>query len=359
MSAMNSKERVMVAVSREKPDRTPCNFHGTKVVCDRLFQHYALADYRDLMDVLGVDMIDIRGIVDPIWKGPIPKTIRLSNGVMQNYLGWQTKVVKTAYGPVEEHCGYIFANVNSLEQLVEVDFRWPQVGWFDFSHMSRELSKYKSYGIVASGASVFQHPTLVRKMDNLLADMLVAPEIANYLFDRFTDFYVEYFDTMFSQTKGQIDILRIADDLGMQDGPLISLELFQEFMSPRIRRLTEMAHSHGVKVMFHSCGSILQFIDELVDCGVDILDPIQTRAKDMEPERVKEKCRGRICMHGSVDTQYTLPMGTISEIEQEAKTRIEVLGDEGGFIIAPSHTLQPDVPLGNVIALYDAIRRYG
>jgi len=212
---------------------------------------------------------------------------------------------------------------------------------------------------MASGPSIFQHPTFLRGIDNLLVDMMINPEIANYIMDKHTDFYVDYFDKLFSVTDGQIDILRIADDIGMQDGPLVSKEIFEEYFVPRLKKIFDMAHSYNIKVMFHSCGSIVNFIDRIIEIGADILDPIQVRAKGMDPVYLKKNYGDKICFHGSVDTQYTLPVGSVRDVEEEVKERIKILGKNNGFILAPSHVLQTDVPLENIIALYRTGYKYG
>lgn len=354
---MNSKKRVLTAINLEMPDCVPCDFHATPTVQKRLYKHFGIDSYKKLMKRLGADIIDIRGIIDPIWKGPVPKVIELSDGVRQNYLGWQMKTVQVESGETESHCGYIFEDAEDIQDIEQ--FNWPGVDWFDFSNMNALLDEYRDYAIMASGASVFQHPTLVRGLNNVLCDMMVFPEMAEYLMDKYTDFYVEYFAKMFEVTQGRIDIFRIADDFGMQDRPLISTELFRKFSKPRIKKLVDMAHAYSVKVMFHSCGSVVDFIDELIEIGVDILDPIQPRAKGMKPSHIKQRFGKSICLHGSIDTQYTLPKGSAEEVEEEVKDRICKLGVDGGFIIAPSHTLQPDVPVENIIRLYESIAKYG
>ncbi|MBC8507917.1 MAG: hypothetical protein H8D34_23870 [Chloroflexi bacterium] len=196
-------------------------------------------------------------------------------------------------------------------------------------------------------------------MDNLLCDMIISPSMAEYIIDRYTDFYVDYYSAMFEATQGRIDILRIADDFGTQIGSLISMELFSKFIKPKVKKLVDMAHAYGVKVMFHSCGSVIDYIDELIEVGVDILDPIQTQAERMDPAYIKQRFGEKICLHGSLDTQYTLPKGSVEEVIEEVKDRISVLGPGGGFIIAPSHTLQPDVPIQNIEAIYRTAREYG
>jgi len=209
---------------------------------------------------------------------------------------------------------------------------------------------------MATGPSVYQHPTLVRRLDNLLCDMAAEPEIAHFIMDKFTNSYVEYFAKMFESAKGQIDILRGADDLGMQDRMLISPALFSEFIAPKLKKIVDMAHSYGVKVMFHSCGCIFDYIDGIIETGVEILDPIQITAKGMEPKRLKEKYGDKLCFHGSIDTQYVLPTGNYEEIRRSVEQVMEAFGRDGGYILAPSHTVQPDIPMENILALHEMFK---
>src|SRR5690606_2748051 len=137
--------------------------------------------------------------------------------------------------------------------------------------------------VMATGASVWQHPSFLRSLEALSMDLLAEQEMAKFLLDKFTDFYVDYFDRMLDAAKGRIDILRIADDIGTQQGLMFSPQVFREMFAPRINRIIDMAHSHGVKVMFHSCGAIIPLIDDIIACGADILDPLQARAKGMDP----------------------------------------------------------------------------
>lgn len=118
-----------------------------------------------------------------------------------------------------------------------------------------------------------------------------------------------------------------------------------------------MAHSHGVSVMFHSCGAVAPLVDRLIDLGVDILDPLQVAATGMDPRALKRDFGARICLHGSIDTQYLLPQGTPEAVRDTAVAMIDVLGANGGFILAPCHVLQTDVPTANIRALYEAERK--
>jgi uroporphyrinogen decarboxylase len=272
--------------------------------------------------------------------------------VRENFWGMRMHTVQTVVGSEEDYCDFVLATANTLEDLAA--HRWPTADWFDFTDFASRLDEWSDFAVMASGASVWQHPSFLRGLEELLTDLVARRDLADFLLDRFTDIYVAYFDKMFTAARGKVDILRIADDLGTQSGLLFSPRVFEEMIVPRLRRLVEMAHSHGVKVLFHSCGSIIPFIEPLIALGVDVLDPIQVTAAHMDPLVIKQRFGSRICLHGSIDTQYVLPQGSPEEVSAAVQKMIRTLGSGGGFILAPCHVLQPDVPLNNILRLYDA-----
>jgi uroporphyrinogen decarboxylase len=332
------------------------DFSANPATLQRLMRDLGAGTHRELLDRLHVDVVDLRGVVDPVYCGPIPKERLREDGVKENYLGWRTRAVETATGPEECYCEFVLAGAASVAELDE--HPWPEADWFDFSDFAGRLGPWDDLAVMASGPSVFQHLTYLRGLENLLADMILAPEIFDALVDRMTDFYVDYFDRLFAAAPGRIDILRIADDMAMQDRLLIGPAAFDRQIAPRLARLIEMAHRHGVRVMFHSCGAVVPLIDRLIDLGVDVLDPIQVRAKGMDPGQLKKRFGDRIALHGSIDTQYVLPRGTPEEVRGEVRRMIDALGPSGGFVLAPSHVLQTDVTTENVLALYETAYRY-
>lgn len=349
---MTSKERVLTAVARQQPDRMPLDFGANNFVLKRLHDELGTTTHKELLEHLHVDIVDLRGVVDPYYCGPQPKERLLPGGVKENYWGWRTQIVETAMGPEEVFVDFSLANAESVDELRA--HRWPEVDWFDFSDFDARLSPWSDFAVMASGASIWQHPTFLRGIENLLTDLIAEPEMAEYMLDRFTDFYVAYFDRMLTAARGRVDILRIADDLGTQIGQLISPEMLAQYFLPRLRRIIDMAHSHGTKVMFHSCGSIVPFIDPLIEIGVDILDPLQVAATNMDPQMLKDRFGDRLCLHGSIDTQHLLPNGSPEEVAATVRQMRAILGRNGGFILAPSHVFQVDVPTANILALYRA-----
>lgn len=349
---LNSKERVLCAVALGEPDRTPLDVHPNPFVAERLQREWGTADYREMLRRLGSDIVDLRSTVNPIYRGPVPWLQTHPDGTRENFWGWRTRIMQTAGGPEEIFCEFVLASAETVDALAA--HRWPSPDWFDFTDFAARLEPWEDFAVMATGASVWQHPSFLRSIEALSMDLISAPEMAAFLLDRFTDFYVEYFDRMLTAGRGRIDLLRIADDVGTQRGLLFSPEIFRTLFAPRIKRLIAMAHSHGVKVMFHSCGAIVPLIDDIIACGADVLDPLQACAAGMDPQTLKDRFGSRICLHGGIDTQHLLPRGTPVEVAAVTRRVTRILTRGGGAIIAPCHVVQMDVPTANLTAMRDA-----
>lgn len=346
---MNSKERVLTAVELSMPDRVPMNYHGNPWVLQRLGAEFGTAGHRELLERLHSDVVDLRGAVDPVYRGPVPFSRQISPTLRESFWGWRLETSIAASGPEETYVDYPLATATCVEDLER--HRWPSPDWFDFSDFAARLEPWKDFAVMATGVSVWQHPSFLRGIDTLTMDLLLEPQMVNYLMDRFTEFYLGFFDRMLTAADGRIDILRQADDLGTQSSLFFSPEIFRTFIKPRIAQFVDLAHSHGVKFMFHSCGAILPLIEDLVEIGVDILDPLQALAQDMDPAVLKTRFGDRICLHGGVDTQYLLPLGSPEDVRTRVRQLIDILGAGGGYILSPCHVLQLDVPTQNILAM--------
>lgn len=357
MSRMTSKERVLCAVALGEPDRTPLDIHPNPFVAERVQREWAIDDYREMLRRLGSDIVDLRSTVNPHYRGPVPLLQTHPDGTRENFWGWRTKIMQTACGPEEIYSEFVLAHAETIDELAA--HRWPSPDWFDFSDFAERLKPWEDFAVMATGASVWQHPSFLRSLETLSMDLIAEQEMAAFLLDKFTDFYVAYFDRMLDAAKGRIDLLRIADDIGTQQGLMFSPLIFRKMFAPRIRRIIDMAHSHGVKVMFHSCGAIIPLIDDIIACGADILDPLQACANGMDPQVLKDRFGSRICLHGGIDTQHLLPNGTPEEVAAETRRVTSILTRGGGAIIAPCHVVQMDVPTANLVTMRDAVRDHG
>ncbi len=348
MDIMIPKERVMKAVNLQITDRVPLDFHATPEMADKLKEYFGVKNHEDLLVVLG---IDIRG-VHPEYVGPELK--RYPDGTWEDFYGIRFKKVDYGRGSYNEVASYVLDEISSPGDVDK--HNWPEPDYFDCSSIPEQCGKCGDYSIVYGGPGVFQRIIWLRKMENVLLDMVIRPEIARRLFKRLTDFHVELYNKVLEAGEGRIDILAASDDFGTQNGLLMSPDMWREFIAPNLRKLVDVAHGHGAKYMHHSCGGIRDIIPDLIDLGVDIVDPVQTSARGMEPEALKADFGDRICFHGSIDVQTILPFGTVGKVRTEVKRMVDTLGRNGGLILGPSHAIQPDTPVENVAAMYEVAR---
>jgi uroporphyrinogen decarboxylase len=338
---MNSRDRVLTALNHQSPDRVPRNFWAEPPTWNRLFQYVGHNNKERLLSDLE---IDIRSLEVP---GPTDK--QLDNGVFQNLWGERYVYQSTPWGPMREDITGALSEATAFDDLV--NFPWASPDEFDYSSLPEQCKHWNDYALLYGFADIWERPALVRGLQNMFIDMVDRPDWVHFLSRKFTDFYKEDYTRAAEMTKGRIDLFLLISDLGSQRGPLISKRMFREFIAPYIKEMCDLIHDLGAKVLFHSCGSIRPLIPDLIELGVDILDPIQPVC-DMTPETLKTEFGEKLCFHGGIDMQRLLPQRTPEEVRAEANRYESVLGKEGGYILAPAHLFQPDVPPENVFAVY-------
>lgn len=317
---MTSKDRVLTAMNHEEPDRIPMDYWAWKEVNDKLQTRLSLKDYDELLEYLGIDLRTIRapyiGKDDP-WAG--------------------LKKAKT---------------VEELEKC-----QLPDPDMFNYSNIEQLCDKYSYYAIMSGAWSpVFCTASALIGMENLMIKTYEEPEYVKLFLEKITDLFFEQSVRTFEAGKGKIDIFFLGDDYGTQLDLIMSAKMWDEFYAPQIGRLFNLAKDFGIKVMLHSCGSVSKLIPRLIELGMYALDPIQVRASNMEPEMLKAKFGDSITFHGGLDTQYILPFGTVEDIRAETRRLIEIFGRNGGYILAPSQEFLPDIPLDNILAMYEVGR---
>ncbi len=156
-----------------------------------------------------------------------------------------------------------------------------------------------------------------------------------------------------------VDMIWVGDDIGVQHNMLISLEMWRTFFKPRMANFIEELKriNKNVKVAYHSDGNIMDMIPDLIDIGLDVLNPIQPAS--MDPAILKKKFGNQLCFWGSIDEQFTLPFGTTNDVVNEVRNRVDTIGKNGGLILGPTHHVQLDTPIANFYAMVDTIKNYG
>jgi len=205
------------------------------------------------------------------------------------------------------------------------------------------------------GMDIFEPAWYVRGLDNLLMDMMADPDMASACLDRMLDIRCKTVERL---CRAKIDVLVTGDDVGTERGMMISPDLWREWLKPRHKKMIETAKSINpdVLVYYHSDGNIYDIIDELIEIGVDILNPLQPEC--MDSILIKKKYGDRLCFWGTIGTQTTMPFGTSEDVAKKVDEMIDNVGYDGGLVLAPTHMLMPDVPWENIEAFVSAVKKH-
>ena len=352
---MDSKTRVLTALSHQEPDRVPVDLWWSHEIRDRLLKHLNLCNTDELQDFFGSD---IRCIY-PAYCGPDLE--RFSDGSYRDWWGVIRKPYQHGTGEYDE---VIYSPLREAESYRDVEkIPWPDPDWFDYDSLDGQIDRYQGRAIMIGRMgletqTLFIQTWFMRGLDKVLLDFIINPDLVKAMIDRIMNFRVEHVRRILKVAGSRADLLQIADDYGTQKGLMISPDTWRKFFAPPLETLCRMAHDGGLKAFLHCCGSSRKIIPDLIDLGVDVLNPIQPRAAGMEPAELKAQYGDRLAFHGAIDTQHLLPFGTQEDIVREVKHAFDTLGRDGGYILAPVHTVEGDVPVENILAVYEGARKY-
>ena len=371
---MKPRERVLAALDHREPDRVPLDFLGG-------VSSITLQAYVKLKEHLGLPW---EGEKYDSWNGMVtidPGILRLFGIDFRKIglnlpAGWQSKIypdntfldewgLRRKPSPDGLYNEIVPTLKNAADQDDIESHPWPDPqapGLVDgLEKEARELENAGWAVATASiGGGIFEIAWWLRGFTNFIKDLYKNPSFAHCLLSKITDVQIALLDILLGEVGDHVVMVQIEDDLGSQAGPLISFTLYRKYITPYHKKLCDFIHSRtSAKIMIHSCGAIEGFIPDLIDAGIDVLNPVQPRAKGMDSKKLKEKHGDRICFHGGVDTQEVLPRGTSQDVEEEVRERIKAFAHNGGYILAPSHNIQIDTPPENVIAMYEAAQKHG
>ena len=351
---MDSKDLVLRALAHKETDRVPVDYWGTREIDQALCHHLRVMGKDELLKKLGVDL----RYVFPEYVGP--ELRKYPDGSYEDVWGVRRRPIRTSQGSYDHVITSPLSSINTIDQLES----WspPSPDWYDYSSLRRQCDLHPGYAIVVSGdrtnrTSVLHAAMYLRGVQQALIDPIQNPEFAQRLFDKITDFYLEVNRRCFEAGGDAIDVFMMGDDMGTQEGLLVSPRIFRKFIKPHLAEHAKLAKRYGLRVMLHSCGAIRSIIPDLIEIGIEILNPIQVRARGMDPAELKLEFGDKLCFHGSVDIQHTLPRGSPEDVRAEVRERIQTLGMGGGFILCSTHNIQPDTPIENVLAMYDEAKR--
>lgn len=384
------RERVLTALRHEQPDRVPVDFLATPEI------------WRSLLEVIkpDVDAVGSSEYFDPAWEAVMrhfevdcrvlsydqffsPPASLLHDGAKVEWFDalsrstpnrmWRQhlpnddyydlwshhiRIVENQSGNYEEFATWPLSSATSIADLEK--HPWPEPDWWDFSpipDIMQQLDDHEEYHIRFRIGSVFEIAWQLRGMTEFLMDMPRNPEYPKYIMNRLTDIYVENTRRVLDLAGDRLDMVYFYDDVATQNSLMISKKMWREFVKPCHERIIDVAREYNKPVMYHCDGALYPLLPEMVDMGVDLLNPVQADAKGMEPEVLKSEFGDRLSFHGGIDIIKTLPRGTVDDVTNEVAERIRVLGQDGGYVLCSSHHIQSDTPLENVFAMYDVANR--
>ncbi len=405
---MTSRERVMMSIERRQPDRIPVDLGASTVTgisaiaYNKLKEHLGVESPTRVFDVVqqlamvddaiidsfGVDAVDLNRIfMDDMGWYPVT----LGDGSGGRFPEWyRPEQHEDGSFFLRDHRGRVMSrmsrNGSCFDQTL---FPWENgypdnfedmgeafrsINWTAHSHTKyiqiddqelrrRTLSLRESTDraiVMSGGAKLLEMGFFLRRMDQMLMDLLADHENLTGMLDKLMDLHLAGLEKKIRAVGDLVDVIRFGDDLGMTTGPFMDLDTFRKFFKPRYRILCDYVKQHsGMKIFLHSCGSIRQFIPDLIEVGFDILNPVQTNCRGMEARELKEEYGREITFWGGgVDTAAVLPAATPEGVRRDVLNRCEILSKGGGFIFAPIHNILPEVPPENVLAAYHAVREF-
>lgn len=411
---MNSRERVLSSILHKEPDRVPVDLGSTPssgisaIAYNNLKTHLGMnTGYNRVYDVVQqvtqpeemildrfhIDVVDVGRMfntLDTDWyetalpdgsKAQYPAWFRpvlQSDGSFDAFVADGTRVGKMAKGATffDQTCfPYLDGYPDNYGQLPEamskvvwaalVHSPWDRASepgfWTTLREKALELRAKSDRAImIVCGCNLFEWGTFLRRMDNFLMDMYAEPEEVEKLLDALMEQHLATLEKVCRAVGDIVDILRFGDDLGMDSGPFMSPDVYRRLFKPRHKQLCDYVKKHSrMKTFLHTCGSIYQLIPDLIEAGYDVLNPVQTSCRDMEPERLKREFGADVTFWGGgSDTRHILNRGTVREVKDDVKRRLEVFAPGGGFVFNPIHNIMPDVPPQNVMAMFEAIEEF-
>jgi uroporphyrinogen decarboxylase len=414
---MTSRERVLAAINHKEPDRVPIDLGATpssgisaiaharlietlgwddKTLIYDVVQQLAQPSDR-LVDRLGVDVLDIGRMFNekdsdwneiklnekynaynPAWFNPetngkggwvnyhkdgtsIASMPEGANFYDQTYFPWVNGYPegrKAMEESIDEAMDKVlWSNMvhSPWDHAAEPDF------WDQLRARTLKLREESDKALlVVCGCNLFEWGTFLRRMDNFLMDLYIDKDNVAILMELLMERHMKTLEKVCDSVGDIVDVLRFGDDLGMDSGPFMGLDVYTDLFHDHRKKLCSYVHDNSsMKTFLHSCGSIHQFIPTLIDEGIDIINPLQTNCLDMEPEKLKAEFGKDMCFWGGgMDPRVILNNGTPAQVKDEVKRRLDILKPGSGFVFNNIHNIMPDVSAENIIAMFDAVLEY-
>ncbi|MFH1709304.1 MAG: uroporphyrinogen decarboxylase family protein [Planctomycetota bacterium] len=353
---MTPRERVCTTLAHAVPDRVPVDYSANPGIDARLKAHFGLRpdDHEGLLVALGVDF---RGVGAP-YRGPRLHPELPGRSVEQQW-GWVTRYVEHASGGYWDYCDFPLAAADA-----EAVAAWPlpSPDDFDYTGIAAACRARQPYGVFVGNAGlacIMNTAGFLRGMEQMFVDLALDDPAGLLLIDRLLAVQLDVTRRSLEAAHGGVDFMWIGEDLGTQQGPIISMATFQKHILPRHKPFFDLARAYGVPVMMHTCGSSSWAYPEYIKMGLAAVDTLQPEARDMGPAHLKRTFGTQPAFHGCISTAGPVAYGTVAETVACCRETLDIMMPGGGYCFAPTHSPQDNSPLENVAAMYDTARTHG
>ncbi|MCK5094828.1 MAG: hypothetical protein KAR18_08890 [Spirochaetes bacterium] len=354
---MTHKERFLMAINHEEPDRVPIDVWYTPEAEKKLLKY--LGEDTEKLSLYAADGGYLPHIMDHdfliTWIGPCTSYYSQDSEEYYDEWGIKWRWVDTKTGNrYTEMVERPLADIKDPDEFRMPDFKNEE----RYKESKEMIEKYrKEYGVMGGLAcTLFELSWYLRGMDKVLEDMVINKDFLHAYLDKLLMWVMDAGSVL---VRYGVDVIWIGDDFGAQDRLLISPEMFREFFKPRYLKLFSYLKSINpdLKFAFHTDGYVIPIMKDLIETGVNILNPVQPQS--MDPARLKRDFGKELTFWGTIDNQGTMPFGTVEDVINETKLRLKTVAPGGGLILGPSHNVQPQVPMENIMAFYDTVKKFG
>jgi uroporphyrinogen decarboxylase len=375
MATMTARERVRAALRHQQPDRVPMDLGGMNS------STMVVEGYEPLKRHFGVDaevriadrMQRVVEIDEPVLRALAIDTRRVTLGTPDAGLAADLgpRTYRDMWGVVRENPeGSYYFDLKSCPLAGEITasdilrYPWPNPDDPGFTRglkaRARWIRENTDAAVVLAVPAAFVHISqYLRGFEDWFCDCAADMVRLEVLFDAVMDVTLQISRNVLREVGQEVDVLYFADDLGTQDSLIVSRDLYRKHIKPRHRKfVTALRELSPATIAFHSCGAVADLIEDFIDIGVQCLNPVQVSAAGMVPAELKRKFRGRMAFWGGTDSQGLVPRGAPGEVRRMVERLVEDLGEGGGLVFANGHNIQPDVPVENVLAMYEHARAY-
>ena len=383
---MNSRERILTALNHQEPDKVPFDLAGSTWtgITNGSYQNLRLflgkekdePNWSDVIQQIVIPSDEILEILEVDTRGLFPLTSHNWNvhgKLTDSGDRWEYNDEWGFTHHFPKEGGHWFSLVkhpleNVLPDIAEIkSYNWPDPsnkerikGLREKALLFREQGKLVMLKGLCAG--IFEMQQRFRGMSNALVDPFLYPEFSDCLIGKLADLKIEFWKMALEELWDVVDVIAEADDYGTQESQLIDPDHFRQYYKPHISRIiSEMKKSAPAsKIMFHSCGNVRPIIPDFIEMGIDILNPVHINAAGMEPYQLKKDFgKDVVFWGGGVDTQKILAAGTEKDVEDDVRKNIDALAPGGGFVFAAVHNIQSEVPAQNIMAMIEALKRFG